>query len=106
MEWTARVRAAFPDERRPEDDVLEELAQHAADAYAAEGALGRSHEEALEAVDRQIREWALDPAALQRRIRRRPAPAPPPVSAPLFSGVLHDARYASSGASRATLPRP
>jgi putative ABC transport system permease protein len=94
MEWTARVRAAFPDERRPEDDVVEELAQHAADAYAAEGALGRSHQEALEAVDRQIREWAVDPAALQRRIRRRPAPAPPPVSAPLFAGVLHDARYA------------
>jgi hypothetical protein len=33
MDWTARARAAFAPDMAPEDDVLEELGEHAADVY-------------------------------------------------------------------------
>ena len=94
MEWTARVRAAFEPTGQPEDDVIEELAQHARDADEALRAEGRSEAEARVVVERQLRQWAADAAALRRRARP-PAPPPPSSSSgPLLGGLLQDVRYA------------
>jgi hypothetical protein len=47
MDWHTRIRAAFAAERHvPDDDVIEELAQHAAATYEAARADDRSHEDA------------------------------------------------------------
>lgn len=46
MNWNARVRKAFTGVPIPDDDVVEELAQHARAVYDAARADGWSHEEA------------------------------------------------------------
>jgi putative ABC transport system permease protein len=93
MDWHARVRAAFVKRPMPDDDVVEELAQHAADTWQAALSAGRSDEEALGAVDRQLAALAAEPAGL-RRARRPPSPVPPPVAARPFAGLAHEVRYA------------
>lgn len=94
MEWQARVRAAFDGTTPPDDDVIEELAEHAAEAYQAARAEGRGDAEAHADVEAQLRQWAADPFALRRPGGRPPAPPPPPASARLFTGMAHDVRYA------------
>jgi putative ABC transport system permease protein len=93
MDWHSRVRAAFADRPMPDDDVVEELAQHAADACQAARAAGQSEQEALQAADRQLAAFAAQAAGLWRA-QRAPAPTPPPAQAGLVAGLGHEIRYA------------
>lgn len=93
MTWKTRISEAFgPD--APDDDVLEELSQHAASTYAAARADGCSETEADRRVNDQIRAWVADPAVRRRRPRLTPSVEPPSASASPFSSVLQDAQYA------------
>lgn len=96
MDWNARVRAAFTRAPRvPDDDVVEELAQHAAATYEAARADGCTHAEADRLVTDQLDRWRHDAAALRHRSRRPPAIAPPPaVSSSVGAGLVQDIRYA------------
>ena len=102
MDWQSRVRAAFV--RPPDEDVIEELAQHAAAVYAAARAEGCDAGEAERRVDVQVAAWIENRALLRRRARREAAVTPPPSFAtapggkpaatrPLAS-IAQDVRYA------------
>ena len=94
MNWNTHIAASFG-HHLPDDDVLEELAQHASAMYAAARAEGCDADEATRRVTDQIRLWAADPAAYGRRSRRALAPEPPAAtSARLLASVVQDARYA------------
>ncbi|HEX9366046.1 MAG TPA: ABC transporter permease, partial [Vicinamibacterales bacterium] len=93
MDWKARITSGFG-ERRPDDDVLEELAQHAAATYASARAEGCDAAEAERRVARQIRAWAANPALLRRRPKRETAIEPPGGSASWAGAVAQDTRYA------------
>jgi putative ABC transport system permease protein len=91
MEFNDRLRAALPG---LDDDVREELAQHAAAIYASARAEGCDADEAERRVGDQIRDWASNPARLRRRPRRETAVIPPESGRPGLATVLQDARYA------------
>ena len=91
MDWKVRLRTAFDD--APDDDVVEELAQHAAAIYASARAEGCDAAEADRRVEQQIAAWAANPSLLRRR-RREAAVEVPSLSASGFGSVLHDVRYA------------
>ena len=97
MDWKSRVRAAFAISARiPEDDVLEELTQHAKAMYDAARAEGCSHDEADRRVAAQLDSWRSDAAALHHRRRRPPAVEPPAAAPPSpLTGMMHDIRYAT-----------
>ncbi len=92
MDWKTRIRSALGSTL--DDDVLEELAQHAAATYASARAEGCDAEEAERRVTRQIHAWATDPALLRRRPKREPAIEPPTGSASSLGAAAQDARYA------------
>ncbi len=94
MDWTSRVRATFGYRSVPDDDVIEELAQHAAAAFEAARADGCDAADADRRVQDQIAAWTGDPALLTRRPRRAPAVEPPPATMPVLAGLAGDARYA------------
>lgn len=91
--WHTQIRSAFVDAgHQLDEDIVEELAQHAETAYESSRADGHSEDEANRAVDVLIRGWAADPAVLKRRPRRPPAVVPPsPASS--WSGVWSDAVF-------------
>jgi putative ABC transport system permease protein len=95
MDWKARVRTACARQGyRLDDDVVEELALHAAAAFEALRADGIRPEEAAREMDALLDAWSRDPGALRRRPRRLAvveAPAPSSVS---LTGVLNDLKYA------------
>ncbi|HEY3382504.1 MAG TPA: ABC transporter permease [Vicinamibacterales bacterium] len=93
MDWNSRVRAAFGSSA-PSDDVVEELAQHAAAAFEAARAEGLDADTAARGVESQIDAWAGDERVRTRRPRSVAAVEPPPASAPWLAGVGHDVRYA------------
>ena len=93
MNWKQRIEEAFSS-HKPDDDVLEELAQHAAAAYAAARAEGANAAEAELRVAQQIDAWAADPALLRRRPKREPAVVPPGGSRRGLASVMQDTRYA------------
>jgi putative ABC transport system permease protein len=97
MNWTTRVRDAFSNTPPvPEDDVIEELAQHARAMYDAARADGCSEEEAESRVAGQLGVWTKESSALRHRPRRPPAVLPPPAgSSSSFTGLAHDFRYAA-----------
>lgn len=97
MDWKSRVRAAFASSAHiPDDDVLEELAQHARSMYEAARADGWSHAEADQHVADQLDRWGRDATALRRRPRRSPAVEPPAAAgASPLSGMMQDVRYAA-----------
>ncbi len=94
--WTDEVRSACaPLPRLPDDDVVEELAQHAAAAYAAARAEGLEEGEAVSRVRTQVAAWCRDAGLLRRRPRRPPAVEPPPArSSSRLAGLAQDLRYA------------
>ena len=94
MDWNGRITAAFAPARL-DDDIVEELAQHAEAAYAAARAEGCDAPEAERRVRRLIAAWTADPAVLRRRPKREPAIAPPSGSASRFASIVQDVRYAS-----------
>ena len=92
MDWKAQIRTAL--EPTPDDDVLEELAQHAAATYAAARAEGADAAEAEQRVAQQIAAWAANPALLRRRPKRDVAIEPPAGSASPLAAIGQDTRYA------------
>jgi putative ABC transport system permease protein len=95
MNWKSRVRSAFASsEHLPDDDVIDELAQHARAMYDAARADGCSHDEADHRVADQLGRWRTDAVALQRKSSRTLVVEPPPaVSSSRFSGLAQDIRY-------------
>ena len=68
--WTgnrASVQPSPPPPRIPDDDVVEELAQHARAMYETARADGDSHDAADRRVADQLERWRLDASALRRR---------------------------------------
>ena len=79
MDWNARIRLALKT-AVVDDDVVEELAQHARATYEAARADGCSHDEAETLVARLVDRWQLEAAALRRPPGRPAAGAPPPAA--------------------------
>jgi len=98
-EWTSLVRARLgrlPLDAAREADIVEELAQHAADDYAALVASGIPVQQAIDAALAPLD----DPARIASEIARadRPrtvAPEPPAGRAPLAATFARDVRYAA-----------
>jgi predicted permease len=93
-EWREHVRSVllhYTD--RPDDDVIEELAQHAADAFSAARADGMAGDEARTRVARDVQQWC-EARAVQRRRPSRPGVVVPPASRSRgLAGVGQDLRY-------------
>jgi predicted permease len=94
MDWRAHIRQAFDPDSVPDDDVIEELAEHAAAAHQAALADGHEDKEAVRQVDAQVAAWTRDPALLRRRERRTPVDVAPPSSTSRLVGIAHDIRQA------------
>ena len=95
MDWTARLRDALNVPGRSiEDDVIEELAQHARALYEQARADGWSHQEADGRVATEIDRWRAESKSLRHLPRRAPVPPPPAGSSARFAGVAQDVRYA------------
>jgi predicted permease len=92
MDWKAQIKSAIGP--TADDEVLEELAQHAAATYASARAEGCDTAEAARRVAEQIRAWAANPALLGRRPKRDAAIEPPAGSASSIAAVAQDTRYA------------
>ena len=74
----SRLRETFSASVRvPDDDVLEELAQHLGAMYDAARADGLSHAEADRRVAAALDAWRLDAAGLRHRSGRTAPVAPP-----------------------------
>ena len=87
------------------DDVLEELAQHAAAAYESARAEGLDPDAARAKVEGLIIEWTAAAAYLRHPGGGRPSPVPPPESGrSRLAGLWHDARYAWRVAWRKPAP--
>jgi putative ABC transport system permease protein len=96
MDWTAPIRSALTSTRLPDDDVVEELAQHARAMYDAARADGCSPDEADVRVREQIDRWQLEAATLRHPSRRPPLVEPPPAaSASGLPALLQDVLYAA-----------
>ena len=96
MDWHAGIRAALTTSRRPpDDDVVDELAEHARALYETSKAAGLDHAEAVRRVEAQIATWRSQAEALRERAGRPPAVEPPPATpASWWAGLGQDARYA------------
>ena len=96
MDWKHHItNAIVAAGAAPDDDVVEELAQHARAIYDEARAEGASADEAQARVERQIDIWCADAASLRRRSRSRTVVEPPPANARHLAGALHDLRYAA-----------
>ena len=98
-DWKALVRARLGplavDPSR-EADIVEELAQHAADDYAELIAAGSSHADAIRAALGPLEDRARVAGDLSRADRPRvSAPEPPARGASLLSTAARDVRYAA-----------
>lgn len=94
MDWKARIRETCSVEgQAPDEEVLEELGQHAAAAYETARAEGRTHDEAEHDVESLLAEWRRTAAALKRRPHRAPVVEPPASGAHLLAGLVQDARH-------------
>jgi predicted permease len=93
MNWHRRIEDAFRSQEL-DQDIVEELAQHAAAVYATARAEGLDETDAERRVEQQIDAWAANPGLLRRRPKRQPVIVPPPESASGLGSVTQDARYA------------
>ena len=96
MDWRERVRRGFEGAQTPpDDDVIAELAEHAAAIHEAALRAGASPEDADRRVAAAIDCWKDEASALTRPVRRRPAVAPPRVlPARFLGGIGQDLGYA------------
>jgi putative ABC transport system permease protein len=92
MNWKTRIKSALGP--AIDDDILEELAQHAAATYAAARAEGGDAAEAERRVAQQIAAWAANPALLRRRPKSDVVVEPPVGSASPLAAIGQDTRYA------------
>jgi len=95
VDWQSRIRAVFATSAQvPDDDVVEELAEHARAMYEAMRADGLSHDAAQARLSEQLDLWRADSAALRRPSARLPAPDPPPAAvSSRLAGWAQDVRY-------------
>jgi predicted permease len=94
MDWTTDVRAALGRHRaEPDEQVVLEIAQHAAAAFEAARAEGRPPEQAAEEIRQQLERWCRDVANYPRRPSVRDAVTPPPMTGSRLTGWIHDSRY-------------
>ena len=95
MDWKPQIRAALADAHTvPDEDVLEELAQHAAASYETARADGCDHEEADRQVRALLASWRGDASVLRRRPWRPLAVEAPAESRSPVAGIARDAQYA------------
>src|SRR5436190_1218518 len=92
MNWKTQIKAALGP--GIDEDVLEELAQHAAATYASARADGGDAADAQRRVTQQIHAWAANPALLRRRPKHDVAVVPPAGSASPLAAIAQDTRYA------------
>ncbi len=78
----------------PDDEILDELAQHAQAMYETARADGATPAEADARLDQQIALWCADAERLTRRTSRAPVVHAPAAGTSGFVGILHDVRYA------------
>jgi predicted permease len=98
MDWNARIRAALTSSAamKEDEDVIEELAQHARAIYDAARADGCLQEEAEARVSAQIGRWQLEAAALRHKSRRQaPVEPPPSATSSWLASLAQDTRYAA-----------
>jgi len=76
----------------PDEDVVMELSQHAAAAFAAARAEGQSDGDASAALDAMIETWCRDAVVHARRRPRRTSAVPPPAAGGA-RGLWQDVRY-------------
>jgi predicted permease len=100
MNWHAEIRARLSQaSREPNDDVIEELAQHAAAAFERARADGVDTAAATDRVRRMIDGWCEDPSVVSHRPRRSHGPSPfegpyvPGAHARGLTGLAADIRY-------------
>jgi predicted permease len=95
MNWRDYVRTALGHHTpHPDDDVVEELAQHAGDAFAAARAEGVSVQDAEARVCADIERWCSERTVQSRRPKRPPVIVPPDAASTGLTGLWQDARYA------------
>lgn len=93
--WDARLRAALADVNPPvEQDIVEELAQHARATWDSAISGGASEADADARVAELVARWRRDARTLRRRRAQLPAIAPPPPAPAWWTGLAHDLRYA------------
>ncbi len=93
VDWNAQIRTALAsDTKAPDEDVVEELGQHAIAAYDAARAEGCSHEAAVIRVESLIAEWRKGAPLLRRQTAARLTESQPHASQWL-SGTFQDIRY-------------
>ena len=94
MNWKDVIRQAFIDAGdSPDEDVVEELAQHAATAYQAYRADGDEAPDAERRVRALIQQWRDQAPRFHRRSRGTPATEPPSIESRRFAGLMNDVRY-------------
>lgn len=94
MNWQAEIRRRLNRAgAEPNDDVIEEMAQHASAAFERARADGVEVEEAASRVRRMIDGWCEDPAIALRRARRREAVTIAESQARGMTGLAADIRY-------------
>lgn len=92
--WKTQIRTALTARAHlPDDDVVEELAQHAAAAHEAARADGCGRVEAERRVESLIAAWCADGERLRRRPRRAAVVAAPPAAGGPLTGIAQDIRY-------------
>jgi len=95
MNWKQRIRTELSGAGNvPDDEVVQELAQHARALYDTARAEGAAPGEADERVLQQIAIWAREAPRLRRRPRRAPVVEPPASATSRLVGVAHDLKYA------------
>jgi predicted permease len=95
MDWKQRIREELTSGDRLDDEVVEELAQHARAVYDAARADGGSGDDAAARVAAVIDRWRLERPLLRRRPRRPAMVDPPAAGGSLLGGVMQDLRYAA-----------
>jgi putative ABC transport system permease protein len=94
MDWTTYIRTALSGAPGgPDDDVVEELRQHAGTAVEAARAEGLTAAEAETRVRLQVDRWCADPRVSGRRPRRAPVVEAPASGSHGSSGFAQDVRY-------------
>ncbi len=94
-EWKGRITQALASAGHAvDDDVVEELSQHATAAYASARAEGVEEDAAIARVERLIATWVEEGGRLKRVRRSAPAIQPPAERTSNLAGLLHDLRYA------------
>lgn len=96
VDWAARVREAlFAAGAAPDDDVVEELAQHAAARCETLRAEGASAQEAAAKVGAELlTAWRAEAGSLRHACRRAAAVPAPPTGGAWLDGLGQDVRYA------------